>query len=80
MVIKRITGTRSYITVTLEDRSIDIQGELTLTPEFYADRSSINHWNEPYQDILISDTEKEELIKAILKFNTSQELKISFED
>lgn len=80
MLIKDIKGTRSYVTVYLEDRSIVIQGELTLTPAFYANKNSISKWNEPYQNIVITDKEKDELVQKIIQFTDNLEIKILFED
>nr|WP_292960138.1 hypothetical protein [Muricauda sp. UBA7809] len=43
-----ITGTKSNIIVETEGKSLKIEGELTTTPAFYADKDSIKNWESPY--------------------------------
>lgn len=63
----KITGTRSYIIVETEGKSLKIEGELTTTPAFYADKDSIKNWESPHDDIRISEDEKMSLIKKIVQ-------------
>lgn len=70
----KITGTRSYITVEIDEKKIKIKGELTATPIFYAEVSSITNWEPPHDHIPISESEKNELIKRIV--NESKDLNI----
>lgn len=62
----KITGTRSSIIVELNGKRIKIEGELTTTPIFYADKSSIKYWEIQDERILINNKEKLELIDLIL--------------
>lgn len=62
-----ITGTRSYIIIETEGKSLKIEGELTTPPVFYADKDSIKNWESPYEDIRISEDEKMALIKKIVQ-------------
>lgn len=41
------TGTKSYIMVEMEGKSLKIKGELTNAPGFYAEKDSIGHWKSP---------------------------------
>lgn len=75
----KIRGTRSYIIVEFKDKEVKIQGELTLTPAFYADKSSIKNWESPYQDIPLTDFEKKELIDEITKYN-NPEFEVIFDE
>ena len=77
-MIKKISGTRSYITVEFEDRTIWIDGELTLTPAFYADKKSMKSLTQP--ELNLSTIEREKIIDEILSSNDTNELKIFFED
>lgn len=74
-MIKKIEGTRSYILVTFNDKVIKIDGELTLTPAFYADQTTIRV-NET--DEIIPDFEKENIINQILQYN-NPEFQINFD-
>lgn len=75
----KITGTRSYILVEFDHRSIKITGELTTTPAFYADINSIKHWESPYDNIIITEEEKKLIIKRILQESEDKVFKIYFE-
>jgi hypothetical protein len=75
----KITGTRSYIIVELEDRKIRIPGELTTTPAFYASKDSIKAWEPPYEKEILTQEQKESLIAKILEENNKEnQLKIYF--
>lgn len=74
----RITGARSYILVAFDHRTVKIQGELTTTPAFYAMKNSIKAWEKPYDDILITDEEKRQIIKKVTE-HENPDFKIYFE-
>lgn len=61
----KITGTKSYILVEVEGKRIQIDGELTETPLFYADKNSINYWEKGNKKIYLSDQEKLRLMNSI---------------
>ncbi|ULQ57650.1 Imm74 family immunity protein [Flavihumibacter rivuli] len=65
----KITGTRSYILVEYDYRTVKISGELTLAPAFYAYVDSIYQWEPPYEKNTISEEEKQELIKKVMESN-----------
>ena len=66
----KITGTRSYILVEFDYRTVKIKGELTATPAFYADAGSIKNWEAPYQHTPVTEVEKKEIIHAVKVQNT----------
>ncbi len=79
MNIKDIKGTRSSIEVELDNKQIIISGELTTTPIFYADIASIKKWEPPYENEIITDTEKNEIIKAIERESKKGKIPVVFD-
>jgi hypothetical protein len=75
----KITGTRSYILVEFDYRTVKIQGELTITPAFYAYSNSIKNWEPPYDKTPITTDEKSEIIKAVIAAG-NPEFEIIFEE
>lgn len=75
----KITGTRSYILVGFDYRTVKIKGELTATPVFYAAVGSIKNWESPYDNLSVTEEEKKEIIKKVLECN-SPDFKIIFEE
>ncbi|MBY0097951.1 Imm74 family immunity protein [Mesobacillus maritimus] len=60
MKITKFEGTSSYIKVTINDnRIVKIQGEF-LVGGFCAYRDTINHWEPPYDDVVMDDKIKDE--------------------
>lgn len=75
----KITGTRSYILIEFDYRTVKIAGELTITPAFYAEISSIKNWEKPYDNMAVTEEEKKEIIRRVNEENSKNELKIIFE-
>jgi hypothetical protein len=75
----KITGTRSYILVEFDYRTVKIAGELTVGAIFYAYSGSINNWQPPYENSKITEEEKSEIISDVLKQNNT-DFKIVFEE
>lgn len=75
----KITGTRSYILVEFDHRSVKIAGELTTTPVFYASINSIKNWETPYDDMPVSELEKKEIVQRISE-EDRPDFKIVFDD
>lgn len=80
----KITGTRSSIIVEFTDgeftgHKVKIEGELTLTPAFYAIKGSIENWEIPYENEKITNDDKERIVEQILK-NDNPDFKVVFED
>ncbi|WBX98253.1 Imm74 family immunity protein [Chryseobacterium gambrini] len=79
MEIKNITGTRGSITVQIDDKIVIINGELTVTPIFYADRDSIKNWEVPYENVEISEKDKLEIIRLIEEKTRDAKVPIIFD-
>lgn len=75
----KITGTRSYILVEIENKVLKIQGELTTSPAFYADTNSIICWESPFESERIDELERSKIIEQIIQYSKDKELKIYFE-
>lgn len=75
----KITGTRSYILVEFDYRTVKIKGELTTTPAFYASIGSIENWESPYENLKVSEEEKKEIIRKVSEQN-NHEFEIIFEE
>lgn len=75
----KITGTRSQITVEINDKVLIIEGELTTTPSFYADINSIKKWEPPNDGVIISDEDKKTIIEKIIKESEKKGVKIIFD-
>ncbi len=75
----KITGARDHMIVEFDHRCVKIYGELTTTPAFYADLKSIGYWEPPFERELISDVEKDEIVRRVLEQTENETLKIYFE-
>lgn len=75
----KITGDRSTIWVEINGKIVKIEGELTTTPAFYAEANSIKNWEFPFENILISSKEKEEIIQKIEEYSKKTKVKIIFD-
>lgn len=75
----KVYGTRSYIIVEYDHRAIKISGELTTEPAFYADISSISNWEPPYESIIVTEEEKQDLIKKVVEVTKSHEVRVYFD-
>lgn len=80
MKIKSIKGARSEIFVEIDYKILVIQGELTMTSEFYADASSITNWEEPNHEVEMSEQLKKNIIKEIQKYLKKTAVPVIFED
>ena len=75
----KITGTSSYIKVhDFEGKSMVIEGEM-IVDGFVAYRSSMIHWEEPNRHLIVSEEDRNRLIKAILEESKNNAYKIEFE-
>ena len=75
----KISGTRSYILVEFDHRTVKISGELSTTPVFYADKSSIKNWEPPFNNLKITEEEKESIVAAVIEETNGKDMKIIFE-
>jgi hypothetical protein len=80
MKVKSIKGTRSTATVLFEDnKAIVLTGELTTEPKFYADISSIKKWEPPFENDLITEEIKKDIIKSVEDHSKTAEVKVVFD-
>lgn len=80
MKVIKINGTRDTIRIEFEDAKIlHLTGELTITPEFYADVFSINKWDPPFQNEIITEGVKNQIIKSIEDYNKSTKIPVIFD-
>lgn len=77
--IKVFGGTRSHIKINADGKILTVSGELTFSPIFYADIKSIKNWDPPYEDIALTEIQKQDIIEYISKKSKSAYLKIIFE-
>ncbi|WP_109852760.1 Imm74 family immunity protein [Aquimarina sp. AU58] len=77
----KIKGGRSYIRVEIEKgKEIVIHGELTMTPEFYADFDSIKKWEPPFDKETITTEDKKSLALRIMSESKDTSVPVIFED
>ncbi|MFD1739546.1 Imm74 family immunity protein [Bacillus salitolerans] len=75
----KITGTSSYIKVDdFEGKSMVIEGELIVNG-FVAYKSSMTHWEGPNRHLIVSDEDRDRLIKAIVEESKNKGFSIEFE-
>lgn len=74
----RITGTRSYIKVEIDGKVVKIDGEM-LVGGFVAYQDSIHNWEPPYEDEVISDSKKQEIIDKVIEKTKNSYMQITFE-
>ncbi|HBF36152.1 MAG TPA: hypothetical protein DDW50_02400 [Firmicutes bacterium] len=74
----KIKGTSSYITVEIDNKTVQIQGEM-LVNGFVAYGDTIKHWEPPYQNIEIDETTKAKLIQDIMDETKNSKFVIRFE-
>lgn len=74
----KITGTRSYINVELDGKTVKIEGEM-LIGGFVAYKDTIKNWEPPYEHIPITDEEKEDIIKRVIDYTKDSHFVVEFE-
>lgn len=75
----KIRGGRSYIIVEVGENELKINGELTTTPMFYAEKESIKYWKTPKGLVPISEKEKDQLILQIIAETKNAKVPILFD-
>lgn len=69
MKVNKFEGlSRGLIKVELNDKSLLITGELTIN-KFYADISSIKKWESPFEEEVITENQKKEIIKVMEEYS-----------
>jgi hypothetical protein len=67
------------IKIHFNEKSILITGELTITPIFYADISSIKKWDPPYENEEIDDSTRNDIIESIENYTKEAKVKVLFD-
>jgi hypothetical protein len=75
----KITGTRSYILVEFDHRTVKIAGEMVTNLMFYAEIRTMKNWEAPYDHIVIEEDEKLQIMNAVNEEIKDKEIKIIFE-
>ena len=73
-----ITGTMSYIKVEIEGKTVKIEGE-KLIGGFIAFKNTIKNWEPPYENEIIDEKLKQEIIQKVSDKTKNSHLVITFE-
>lgn len=79
MKLKYTILTPSKLLVKYNNKELIITGEVTVTPIFYADIKSIKKWETPFENEIISETEKQEIIRLITEESSKTKIPIIFD-
>ena len=60
-----ITGTMSYIKVEIEGKTVKIEGEKVIGG-FIAFKNTIKNWEPPYENEIIDEKLKQEIIQKVI--------------
>jgi hypothetical protein len=79
MRINEIIGlTRGTIKVKIDNKEIFITGELTMD-KFYADLLSIKKWEPPFENDVITESIKKDIVSSIERETKNAEIPIVFD-
>ena len=71
--------TRSEILVEMNGKKMLISGEGTTIPSFYADIKSMQKWEEPCEDLKVTEEEKKVIIDYISKESQLRGIEVFFD-
>ena len=71
--------TRSEILVEMNGKKMLISGEGTTIPSFYADIKSIQKWEEPFEDLKVTEEEIKIIIDYISKESQLRGIEVFFD-
>ena len=74
----KITGTRSYIKVEINGKTVKIEGE-KIIGGFIAFKNTIRNWEPPYENEVIDENVKQEIMKRVTDETKNSHLEINFE-
>jgi len=75
----KITGTSSLIRIhDFEGKSMVIEGEMIVNG-FVAYKNSMTHWEEPNKHLIVSEEDRNSLIKAVIEESKNKGFSIEFE-
>lgn len=73
-----ITGKMSYIKVEIEGKTVKIEGEKVIGG-FIAFKNTIKNWEPPYENEIIDEKLKQEIIQKVSDKTKNSHLVITFE-
>lgn len=76
-ILVKITGTRSYIDVVIDEKEIRIFGEM-IVGGFVAYKDSIKSWDKPAGETIDEDT-KDDIIRKVIEKTKNSHMVIVFE-
>jgi hypothetical protein len=72
--------TPSKLAIYYDSKTVIVSGEVTITPIFYANINDFHYWNHPYDNVKITEEEKQEIIDFITNESCKdRETKILFD-
>jgi len=74
----KITGTMSYIKVEINGKTVKIEGE-KIIGGFIAFKNTIRNWEPPYENEVIDENLKQEIMKKVTDETKNSHLEITFE-
>ena len=74
----KITGTMSYIKVEIDEKVVKIEGEM-IVGGFVAFKNTIRNWEPPYENEVIDDKIKKEIVDKVINETKNSHLVITFE-
>lgn len=74
----KITGTMSYIKVEIDGKVVKIEGE-KIIGGFVAFKNTIKNWEPPYDNEVIDDKLKQEIMDRVINETKNSHLVITFE-
>lgn len=74
----KITGTMSYIKVEINGKTVKVEGE-KIIGGFIAFKNTIRNWEPPYENEVIDENLKQEIMKKVTDETKNSHLEITFE-
>ncbi|MEG0268471.1 MAG: Imm74 family immunity protein [Carnobacterium sp.] len=74
----KITGTKSYIRIEIDGKTLKIEGEM-IVGGFVAYKNSITNWDSPYETQIIDEDTKNEIVQKVIETTKDTHMVISFE-
>jgi len=71
--------TPSTMKIIVDGKVMHIEGEGTTEPKFYADSSSINKWDPPFENEAIPETLKKEIVTTIESDSKRRKVPVVFD-
>lgn len=69
----------SKMEILFDEKRIIVSGELTVTPAFYANLSSLNSWVAPESGLKLTEAEKQLIISTITNGPENKNVQVYFD-